>query len=63
VNCLSFSADGKALATGGWDNNAYTWDVDAIAREVGLEELLFNPHVSLPFLISSKLTTHAILAG
>jgi hypothetical protein len=51
VNCLSFSADRKALASGGWDNNAYTWDVDAIAREVGLEELLSNPYVSLIFLI------------
>jgi WD40 repeat protein len=52
VNCLSFSADGKVLATGCWDNNAYTWDVDAIVREAGREELLSNPHVSLPFLIS-----------
>jgi WD40 repeat protein len=48
VHCLSFSADGKVLATGCYEN-AYTWDVDAIVREAGLEELLSNPRVSLHF--------------
>jgi WD40 repeat protein len=52
VSCLSFSADGTVLATGCWDNNAYTWDVSAIVREAGLEELLSNSHVSLASLIS-----------
>ena len=29
VNCVSFSTDGTLLATGCYDNNAYTWDVSA----------------------------------
>jgi WD40 repeat protein len=49
VRCLSFSADGKELATGCWDKNAYTWDVSAIVREVGRDELLPNPRASLHF--------------
>jgi WD40 repeat protein len=48
VHCLSFSTDGKVLATGCYEN-AYTWDVDAIVREAGFEELLSNPRVSLHF--------------
>jgi WD40 repeat protein len=49
VRCLSFSPDGKELATGCRDYNAYTWDVSAIVREAGREELLSNPRVSLHF--------------
>jgi WD40 repeat protein len=49
VRCLSFSTDGKGLATGCSDGNAYTWDVSAIVREVGRDELLPNPCVSLHF--------------
>jgi len=52
VNCVSFSTDGKLLATGCDDNNAYTWDIPTIFREAGLDELLLNPNVSLPFHIS-----------
>jgi WD40 repeat protein len=40
VNCVSFSAGGKLLATGCRDKNAYLWDVAAIIKEAGLEELL-----------------------
>jgi len=47
VFCVSFSADSKLLATGCWDDNAYAWDISAIIREVGLDELLLNPNVSL----------------
>jgi len=43
---MSFSADGKLLATGCDDNNAYTWDVSAIVREAGLDGLLLNANVS-----------------
>jgi WD40 repeat protein len=41
VNCVSFSADGKLLATG-CGKNAYIWDVSAIIKEVGLDELLLD---------------------
>jgi WD40 repeat protein len=40
VRCLSFSPNGKELATGCTDGNAYTWDVSAIVREAGREKLL-----------------------
>ncbi|OAX40342.1 hypothetical protein K503DRAFT_864697 [Rhizopogon vinicolor AM-OR11-026] len=45
VRCVSFSIDGKILATGCDDNNAYTWNIPAIVREAGLYELLLNPNV------------------
>ncbi|KAG1761884.1 hypothetical protein EV702DRAFT_1206874 [Suillus placidus] len=40
VTCVSFSADGKQLATGCWDKNAYIWDVATILREADLNDLL-----------------------
>ncbi|KAG2757700.1 WD40 repeat-like protein [Suillus brevipes Sb2] len=43
VNCVSFSAGGKRLATGCDDEHAYIWDVAAILREAGLEDLLLDP--------------------
>ncbi|KAG2739293.1 WD40 repeat-like protein [Suillus brevipes Sb2] len=43
VNCVSFSADGKRLATGCNDKNAYIWDVTTILREAGLDDLLSDP--------------------
>jgi WD40 repeat protein len=46
VNCVSFLAGGKQLATGCEDKNAYIWDVAAILREAGLEDLLLDPKVS-----------------
>jgi len=62
VNCVSFSADGKLLATGCDDHNAYIWDVSAILKEAGLEELLFDqrneslhPSVSETFISSSQI--------
>jgi len=51
VHCASFSTDGKLLATGCNDYSAYTWDVPAIIKEAGLNEL----HVSCPF---SSLSTN-----
>jgi WD40 repeat protein len=45
VNCVSFSTDGKLLATGCNDGDAYTWDISAIVREAGLDELVLNPNV------------------
>jgi WD40 repeat protein len=50
VYCVSFSTDGKLLATGCHDKNAYTWDISAIAHEAGFSDLL-NPNVCSPFLI------------
>jgi WD40 repeat protein len=39
---VTFSADGMLLATGCNDKNAYTWDVLAILKEAGLDELLLD---------------------
>jgi WD40 repeat protein len=52
VDCVSFSMDGKLLATGCNDGNAYLWDIAAIVRQAGLDELLLSPNVSCHFLIS-----------
>ncbi|KAG2031784.1 WD40-repeat-containing domain protein [Suillus americanus] len=52
VTCISFSVDGKRLATGGFDKNVYTWDVAAIVREAGLEDLLSDPKANKPALHS-----------
>jgi len=55
--CVSFSADGKLLASGcGLIDcfNAYTWDISAIVRDAGLDELLLNPNVSTSFLMSLR---------
>jgi WD40 repeat protein len=43
--CVSFSIDGKLLATGCADANAYTWDVSVALKEAGLTDLL-KPNVS-----------------
>ncbi|KAG1895487.1 uncharacterized protein F5891DRAFT_669043 [Suillus fuscotomentosus] len=45
VTSVSFSADGKLLATGCVNNNAYTWDVGGILKEAGLSELLLDKPV------------------
>jgi WD40 repeat protein len=43
VTCVSFSADGKLLATGCYDHNAYTWDLSAFISEAGLSDLSSDP--------------------
>ncbi|KAG2054096.1 WD40 repeat-like protein [Suillus hirtellus] len=47
VSCLAFSADGKSLVTACEDNVVYLWDIYAILKEIGLEELLSISDVSL----------------
>jgi len=47
VNCVAFSANGKLLSTACDDGNAYMWDVQAILKTAGLENLLSIPHVSI----------------
>jgi hypothetical protein len=42
MTCVSFSADGKLLATGGYNAIAYTWDVAAIIKKAGLNDSLSN---------------------
>lgn len=49
-HAVSFSADGKILATGFRGRNACTWDISVIIREA--DQL--NPNVSLTFLISES---------
>ncbi|KAG1898132.1 uncharacterized protein F5891DRAFT_488502 [Suillus fuscotomentosus] len=39
VQSAAFSADGKLLVTGSY-NNIHTWDIHAILKEAGLEDLL-----------------------
>ncbi|KAG1807117.1 quinon protein alcohol dehydrogenase-like superfamily [Suillus subaureus] len=46
VQWVSFSTGGKLLAAGCNDKNAYSWDVVAIVREAGLDELLSDSKVS-----------------
>ncbi|KAG1825345.1 WD40-repeat-containing domain protein [Suillus variegatus] len=43
--CAALSADGKLLVTGSEDKNAYVWDIHAILKDAGLEDLLSIPHV------------------
>lgn len=43
VYCAALSADGKLLVTGCNDYNAYVWDIHAILKEIGLDDLLSNP--------------------
>ena len=46
VFCISFSAGGELLVTGCGDNNAYTWDVIAIVKGAGFNDLLLDSDVS-----------------
>jgi WD40 repeat protein len=43
----TISADGKLLATGCWDKNAYIWDIHIVLEEADLECLLFLPDASV----------------
>lgn len=43
VYCAALSADGKLLVTGCNDYNAYVWDIHAILKDIGLDDLLSNP--------------------
>jgi WD40 repeat protein len=46
--CVALSPDGKVLVTGCKNNNAYAWDVHAILKKAGLEDLLLPiPDVNL----------------
>jgi WD40 repeat protein len=46
LRSATLSPDGKVLATGCENNNAYTWDVHAILKEAGLEDLLLiSPNI------------------
>jgi len=47
VQGTAFSADGKLLSTACHDGNAYVWDVQAILKTAGLEDLLSIPDVSI----------------
>jgi WD40 repeat protein len=40
LRSAALSPDGKVLVTGCQDGNAYTWDVHAILKEAGIEDLL-----------------------
>ncbi|KAG2345775.1 WD40 repeat-like protein [Suillus weaverae] len=43
VYCAALSTNGKLLVTGCNDYNAYVWDIHAILKEIGLDDLLSNP--------------------
>jgi WD40 repeat protein len=59
VQSTAFSADGKLLSTACHDENAYVWDVQAILKTAGLEDLLSIPDVSE----NSTLTCYLIPNG
>jgi hypothetical protein len=40
-------ADGKLLATGSAGHDAYVWDIHAILKDAGLQDLLSSPDVSM----------------
>jgi WD40 repeat protein len=46
VFITAFSANGQVLVTGCHDKNAYVWDVHAILKQAGLEDLLHTGDVS-----------------
>jgi WD40 repeat protein len=47
VTCAAFSADGKLLSTACYDGNAYVWDIYAILKAAGLEDLLSDVSTNL----------------
>jgi WD40 repeat protein len=67
VMCAAFSADGKLLSTGCHRPcNAYVWDIYAILKAAGLEELLSIPDVSanltvIRYLIHNECIRHKTL--
>jgi len=46
VHGVALSTDGKFLATACQDKNAYIWDIHAVLKGAGLEDLLSIPNVS-----------------
>ncbi|KAG2367816.1 WD40-repeat-containing domain protein [Suillus spraguei] len=49
LTSVAFSLDGKVLATGCKNENAYTWDVHAILKKADLEDLLPSiPNINVP---------------
>ncbi|KAG2034538.1 WD40-repeat-containing domain protein [Suillus americanus] len=58
VFCVSFSADGTLLTTGCDDKNAYTWDVSAIVKGAGLDELLLDQRDKSP--LAADATRHPV---
>lgn len=43
---MVFSTDGNLLSSACADENTYVWDIYAILKAAGLEDLLFIPDVS-----------------
>ena len=60
VFCAAISDDGKLLVTGCNDYNAYVWDIHAILKEVGLEDILLIPDVSVNIYHTQSLTISAL---
>ncbi|KAG1853799.1 WD40-repeat-containing domain protein [Suillus tomentosus] len=56
IESISFSEDGKLLATGCGNKNACKWDVAAIVTEAGLDDLLSDPK-------ANKLALHGFFDG
>ncbi|KAG2045335.1 hypothetical protein BDR03DRAFT_938474 [Suillus americanus] len=44
MNCMSFSSDGKLLATSCDDENVYTWNFSAILQDAGFDDFLLDQH-------------------
>lgn len=58
ANCAAFSVDAKVVVTGGYDIDVYAWDVHAILKEAGLEDLLPIPDMARKSLMNSDATRH-----
>jgi WD40 repeat protein len=56
VQCSAFAADGTRLVTG-CGSNACIWDIHAILRDAGHEDLLYVPNMSVKIHSSISLTT------
>jgi WD40 repeat protein len=56
MQCPAFAADGTRLVTG-CGSNACTWDIHAILRDAGHEDLLYVPNMSVKIHSSISLTT------
>jgi WD40 repeat protein len=47
LQCAALSADGQVLVTDGYNQDVHAWNIRAILKKTGLEDLLPIPHVNL----------------